>query len=117
MASELDIATIRDRFFPNGRWLDVSVGHAVVPLVAARLARSTRTYSEGQKVYVYGGFYGENERLEVVGRYRRKHRFVLGVCAREVLVDRRVVVVHEPAVVRALAGRRITLATLIGERM
>lgn len=106
---------LRQQFFPEGGWLDVHRDADCIPLVAANLSRSTRSFSEGQRVYVYDGFFGMNERVKVAGRYRRKHRVILGVCPTKKLRDHRLVVVYEPAVLRALHGVRIHLATLLAQ--
>jgi hypothetical protein len=84
-----------------------------VPLIAARLATSTRSFSAGQKVLVYDGYWGMAERVKVVARYRRKHRWVLGVCPLARLTDGRPVIEYSPAVVRALRGQSISIGMFL----
>ncbi len=111
----MTLDAIRRQFFADQPWFDVGAAADSVPVVAARLSGGTRSFSEGQRVYVYDGFFGQNERVKVVGRYRRKHRFIRGVCPMQKLIDPRLVVVYQPAVLGLLEGQRITLATLISQ--
>lgn len=85
-----------------------------LPLVAARLTRSTRTFSAGQLVYVFDVYWGMNERVKAVGRYRRKHRFVVGACPIAILDDCRPKRVMTPAVIELLTGERIPRALFEG---
>jgi hypothetical protein len=95
------------RWFMDGRWCVVGESPGPLPLVAARLSRSTPGYSVGQRVYVYDVFWGMNERARVLGRHRRRHGWVHGVCPIDMLIDCRPRVVHTPAVLAAMRGRAI----------
>jgi hypothetical protein len=101
------VESIVRTFFSESCFFTVTPDARAVPMVAARLSKSTRSFSAGQVVYVYDVFWGVNERARVVGRYRRKHRFIHGVCPIASLVDARPKVVCAPAVLRTLAGTRI----------
>jgi hypothetical protein len=101
-------------FFPDGAThLVVGEQHASVPVIAARVLASTRSFTVGQKVLVYDGYWGQAERVKVVARYRRKHRWIRGVCPIAKLGEARPVVEHDPAVVRALRGAWISLGMFL----
>jgi hypothetical protein len=95
------------RFFADRDWLVPRTDAQAVPLVAARLTKSTHSFSAGQLVYVYDVYWGMNERARVVARFRRKHKFVLGVCPIASLEDARPKIVHTPAVVHKLSDSMV----------
>jgi hypothetical protein len=99
---------ILERFYPDGaRYHAVPAGAELVPVVAARMERSTHTFTAGQVVLVHDAFWGMNENAKVLGRYRRKHRWVRGVCPIDILVDCRPRLERSPAVLALLAGTSI----------
>ena len=96
------------RFYAHDTHLVVNEATTEVPLVAANLSVSTRSFSAGQLLYVYDVYWGMNERAKVVGRYRGKNRFVTGVCRIDRLENARPKIAAHPGVVRALAGQWIS---------
>jgi len=94
---------IAAEFFADGPgYLVVGAQHASVPVIAARMAASTRSFTIGQRVLVYDGYWGEAERVKVVARYRRSHRWIRGVVPIAKLAGARPAVVYDPAVIRVL---------------
>jgi hypothetical protein len=94
-------------YFCGGILLDVNATKDNIPLVAANVQKSTHSFSEGQLLYIYNVFWGMNKNALVVGRYRRKHRLILGVCPISSLSNFRPKLVYEPTVIRKLYGRYI----------
>ncbi|MEH2240320.1 hypothetical protein [Nostoc sp.] len=94
-------------YFCGGTLLDINPTKDNIPLVAANVQKSTHSFSEGQLLYIYNGFWGMNKHAQVVGRHRRKHRLILGVCPIASLINFRPKLVYEPAVIRKLHGRYI----------
>jgi hypothetical protein len=101
------VEAILRTFLVDSCFFTVAPGTRTAPLVAVRLGKSTRSFSLGQAVYVYDGYWGMNEHACVVGRHRRKHRFIRGVCPIASLVDPRPKIVYAPAVLRKLEGATI----------
>lgn len=79
-----------------------------VKIVKATLTKSTRSFSKGQVVYIYDGFWGMAERIKVIGRYRRKHRFVIGVCPMDNVTNYKEVTIHDPRILALLKKNDIT---------
>ncbi|MCC5598946.1 hypothetical protein [Nostoc favosum] len=102
------------RYFCGSRFLGINPTMDNIPLVAANLQKSTHSFSEGQLLYIYNGFWGMNERVQVVGRHRRKHRLILGVCPIKSLSNFRPKLVYEPAVIRKLHGECIDGGIFMG---
>lgn len=100
------VAEHRVTWFGNVRYRVLDEQCAWVPLVAGRLTRSTTIFTTGQVVYVYHVF-GEGLHARVVGRFRRKRRFVVGVCLVDALTDLRPKRVHHPGVLARLRGAPI----------
>ncbi|MEH2296682.1 hypothetical protein [Nostoc sp.] len=94
-------------YFCGGTLLDINSTKDNIPLVAANVQKSTHSFSEGQLLYIYNVFWGMNKKALVVGRHRRKHRLILGVCPIASLSNFRPKLVYEPAVIRKLHGRYI----------
>jgi hypothetical protein len=103
------VKTIIRRFFadPN-RCFVVEASMTEVPIIVANAARSTRSFAAGQRLYVFDGYWGMNERVRVVARYRARHRFIRGVFPIAGLTNCRPGIVHHPAVIRRLAGEAIS---------
>lgn len=114
LTCEQAATAILARYFSESRYLVVPADATTVPLVAARLARSTTIFSAGQRVYVYDAYWGMNERALVLGRYRRRHRWVRGVCAIDILVDCRPQLVWSRAVIARLEGCSIAAGLFQG---
>lgn len=93
--------------------LDVNATKNNIPLVAANVQKSTHSFSEGQLLYIYNVFWGMNNKALVVGRYRRKHRLILGVCPISSLSNFRPKLVYDPTVIRKLCGRHIHVGIFI----
>jgi hypothetical protein len=81
---------------PYGLRADASTTR--LPLVAANVIIQTSSFTAGQKVHIYDGFWGRNDRAMVVARYRRKHAFVFGVIPIRCLDNFRPEYVYHPAV-------------------
>jgi hypothetical protein len=107
--------TILRRFFADpDRNLVVDASMTEVPVVLANAGRSTRSFAAGQRLYVYNGYWGMNERVQVVGRFRQRHRFVRGVFPIAGLTNCRPHLVHHPGVIRRLAGEIVESQLFIG---
>lgn len=110
MTHEERVHEIIHRFFSvagGSSLLPIESQAEAAPLIKARVTKATRSFSEGQVVFVYDVYWGMNERAKVAARYRRKHRFVRGEIDIESLADARPVIVYDPAVIRALDGRNV----------
>lgn len=90
------------RHFPGQRWLDLTEETTHVPLMAALVRKSSRSFAAGQKLYVYDVHWGMGEKALVVGRFRRKQRWIRGHCPLENLDDFRPKIVQHPQVINAL---------------
>ena len=108
------ISEIEEQFFAGCDSVSIEQGMESIPVVAANLSKSTNSFTQGQSVYVFDGYWGMAERVKVVGRYRRKNRFVKGVCQRANLENHRPKIIYEPAVIRKLIGETIRLSTIVG---
>lgn len=81
---------------------------AVVPeqehatLVAALVTRDHHLWTAGQKVYIYQGYWGEAERVEVIGHHRRKHRWISAAIPIKSLTNFRIKKVFDPGALRAI---------------
>jgi hypothetical protein len=78
-----------------------------IPLVMANVAKSTRSFSVGQIIYIYDGYWGMAEKVKVVGRFRRKHNWICGVIPIKNLENFRSKIVYEPTVLKKLSGKTI----------
>lgn len=100
-------------YFCDDTLLDINRTKDNIPLVAANVQKSTHSFSEGQLLYIYNVFWGMNKNALVVGRHRRKHRQILGVCPIASLRNFRPKLVYEPTVIRKLYGRHIHVGIFI----
>lgn len=98
---------IKKTFFSLEDRFRVDKSHQTIPLVAAKVHLSTRSFSAGQVVYIYDGYWGMAERVKVIGRYRRKNRFILGVCPIKNLSDYRPKIVYQPQIIKKLLGETL----------
>jgi hypothetical protein len=96
-------STIRKLFWASPI-LTVDPAAERLPLVAANVATSTRSFSRGQLVFIYDVYWGMNERAKVVGRFRRKRDWIRGVVPIKSLDNFRPKMVHNPFVIRKLHG-------------
>jgi hypothetical protein len=109
------VKTIVRRFFADpGRGFVVEASMTEVPLIVANAARSTQSFSAGQRLYIFNGYWGMNERVRVVARFRRRHRFVCGAFPIAGLTNCRPGIVQHPAVIRRLAGQPISAGMFAG---
>jgi hypothetical protein len=109
------VKTIIRRFFADSdRNLVVEASMTQVPLIVANAARSTHSFAAGQRLYVFNGYWGMNERIRVVARFRERHRFVRGVFPIAGLTNCRPGIVQHPAVIRRLAGEMISSGMFAG---
>lgn len=107
--NEATIEKIKEKFFADHKkFITVYKDMLGIPVIVANINKSTRSFSAGQIVYIYGGYWGEAERTKVVGRYRRKHRFILGVCPIANLESHRPNIVYDPRVIQKLDGQHIS---------
>jgi hypothetical protein len=95
------------KHFSDNSFLIANASMESVPLVSANILKSTRSFSAGQLVYIYDIYWGMNERAKVIGRYRRKHNFILGVCPIASLTNCRPKLVYKPVIVSKLNGSYI----------
>lgn len=91
------------RYFPGMERIDLTAEATEAPLLAANLRRDTPSFTEGQKVYVHNLSW--NNKAMVVGRYRRKHRWICGYCNADRLDNFRPKIVRDPHVIEALRRR------------
>ena len=96
-------STIR-KLFGTAPILTVDPAAERLPLVAANVATSTRSFSRGQLVFIYDVYWGMNERAKVVGRFRRKRDWIRGVVPIKSLDNFRPKMVYNPFVIRKLHG-------------
>jgi hypothetical protein len=109
------VRTIIRRFYADtDDGFPVEAATTEVPLVVANAGRSTRSFAAGQRLYVFDGYWGMNERVRVVARYRQRHRFVRGVFPIAGLTGCRPAIVRHPAVIRRLVGQTISGSLFAG---
>lgn len=101
------IKVILARNFSEKNHLIVAAAHETVPLVAATLRKATHSFSAGQVVYIYNVYWGMNEQAKVVGRFRRKNRWIKGVCPIALLDDFRPKIVYRPDIIQKLDDETI----------
>jgi hypothetical protein len=87
--------------------IEVTTETQKIPLVAANVSKSTRSFSKGQVLYIYDGYWGMAERVKVVGRFRRKHNWIKGVIPIKNLGNFRPDEVYKPVVIGKLDGEII----------
>jgi hypothetical protein len=109
------VKTIIRRFFADpDRSFVVEASMTEVPVIVANAARSTHSFAAGQRLYVFNGYWGMNERVRVVARFRERHRFVRGVFPIAGLTNCRPGIVHHPAVIRRLVGQTVSSGMFAG---
>ena len=96
------IKQILETYFPAGHQLAITESTTVLPLVAAVVRKSTKSFSAGQRVYVYNAHWGMYEQAMVIGRYRRAHRWICGHCPIDILDNFRPKLVYDPQIIRKL---------------
>jgi len=101
------IKAILAQNFSEKNHLTVEAVTETVPLVAATARKATRSFSTGQLVYIYSVYWGMNEQAKVVGRFRRKHRWIKGVCPIVSLDNFRPKIVYNPNIIKKLADETI----------
>ena len=103
------VEDIENLFFSESRFFDVESSMESIPLIAANVCKSTNSFTEGQLLYIYSGFWGENENFKVVGRFRRKNRIIKGVCPISSLSNLRPKIVYDKKIIYKLAGTYIDI--------
>lgn len=101
------IKAILAQNFSEKNYLTVETATETVPLIAAIVRKSTRSFSTGQRVYIYSVYWGMNEQVKVVGRFRRKNRWIKGVCPIASLDHFRPKIVYNPNIIKTLADETI----------
>jgi hypothetical protein len=101
------IKGILAKHFFEKKYLTVEATSETVPLVAATVRKGTGSFSTGQVVYIYSVYWGMNEQAKVVGRFRRKHRWIKGVCPIASLDHFRPKIVYNPTIIKTLADETI----------
>jgi hypothetical protein len=96
------IEAFHQTYFARGQALSVDAETQSVPLVMAKVRKSTHSFSQGQKIYIYDVYWGVNERAHVIGQFRRKHRWIKGTCPIASLENFRPTEVFHPAVITKL---------------
>lgn len=96
------IQAILATYFAENHTLDVTEATTTLPLVAALVQKSTRSFSHGQRIYVYNGHWGMNEVAMVIGRYRRTGRWICGHCPMHILDNFRPKIIYDPQILRKL---------------
>ncbi len=96
------IQAILATYFAENLTLDVTEATTTLPLVAALVQKSTRSFSHGQRIYVYNAHWGMDEVAMVVGRYRRTGRWICGHCPMHVLDNFRPKIIYDPQILRKL---------------
>jgi len=102
------LQTIESAFFVDSKSLIIDEDMEAIPLVVASVSKATRSFSKDQTLYIYDAYWGMNERVKVIGRYRRKHRLVQGVCPWVNLKSYRPTIVYDPNIIQRLKGKTIT---------
>ena len=104
------INSILAQNFAEKNYLTVETTTETVPLVAATLRKATRSFSTGQLVYIYDLYGGLNRSAKVVGRFRRKNRWIKGVCPIASLDNFRPKLVYTPDIIKKLQDEWISSA-------
>lgn len=99
------IMAILAAYFPTDQVFVVDASTQSVPLIMATVRKATHSFSSGQRVYIYDVYGGMNERVQVIGRFRRHHRWIRGVCPIVSLENTRPTVVFHPSVIKKLSGK------------
>lgn len=110
----LKVQEIKELFFKEENLLEVVASMKSIPLVAANISKSSHSFTEGQLLYIFGGYWGVGERVKVVGRFRRKNRIIKGACPIKNLVNHRLKVIYNPAIIRKLEGQYINFGLFVG---
>lgn len=108
------INAILAKNFSEKDYLIVAATDQTVPLVAATLRKATRSFSAGQLMYIYNVYWGINEQAKVLGRFRRKNRWIKGVCPIASLDNFRPIIVYSPPTIKKLSDE--TIASFIFPR-
>lgn len=95
------------RNFAEKSYFTVEALSEPVPLVAATLRKATHSFSAGQLLYIYDIYGGLNRSAKVIGRFRRKNRWIKGVCPIASLDNFRPKLVYTPDIIRKLEGEFI----------
>lgn len=102
------LRTILENNFSEKDSIIVEPNAKNIPLVAASVIKATRSFSIGQVVYIYDGYWGMAERVKVVGRFRRKRNWIRGVIPIKNLGNFRAKIVYNSTVLKKLEGETIS---------
>jgi len=97
------IEAIDAAYFSTSQELKIDSSTQSIPLIMATVRKSTHSFSQGQRIYIYDVDWGVNERALVIGKFRRSHRWIRGVCPIASLENFRPTVVFHPAVIKKLS--------------
>lgn len=104
----LKLKAMLERNFSASERLTVQASMECVPVVVANVRKQTRSFSLGQKIYIYDVYWGMNDNAKVVARYRRKHDWIRGVIPIRNLENFRFGMAYEPVVIRKLVDETIS---------